>query len=506
MGTLIASSTLSDNNDIDNSNNDTYLPPKILKLTKNRRKNNAFEDISNVSTAYELHESINEVFGAINNHEAFIDTDDLRTNTLFSDTYLTSNFSPNKRRKICDLSSSTFSAPTRDSKCKTYESRKRLCVTYDEEDDVIDDDVIKISPFFIPTPKRQDSVLVGNPLYTKQLTSISMYEHFVLENSSLNTNEVNDTVDTTVDIPSVSQEYFSLDECLNDTMNKETNNIHQILLGHRPINKRIRRDKLVPMAFGVLRTSLGKPHPKTIKILMDSGSGGTLISETYVNKLRLKQDKITKWTTAAGTFDTTQKTQIQFVLPEFADDKLINTKVHVAKSLGNYDMIIGRDLLQELNIDILFSQDAISWEGVTVPMKSIDATLEDSFYINDSPAVDEATARMKQILDAKYEPANLDQIVAECVNLNDEQKQSLRDLLEEYKHLFDGTLGHWSGDDYHIELKEGAQPYHAKPFPIPKTYEATLKLEIERLVKAGVLKKVNRSEWAAPTFIIPKKR
>ena len=30
-------------------------------------------------------------------------------------------------------------------------------------------------------------------------------------------------------------------------------------------------------------------------------------------------------------------------------------------------------------------------------------------------------------------------------------------------------------------------------------------MEIERLVASGVLKKVNRSEWAAPTFIIPKK-
>jgi len=33
----------------------------------------------------------------------------------------------------------------------------------------------------------------------------------------------------------------------------------------------------------------------------------------------------------------------------------------------------------------------------------------------------------------------------------------------------------------------------------------TLKAEVERLVKIGVLKKENHSEWAAPTFIIPKK-
>ena len=33
----------------------------------------------------------------------------------------------------------------------------------------------------------------------------------------------------------------------------------------------------------------------------------------------------------------------------------------------------------------------------------------------------------------------------------------------------------------------------------------TLKLELERLCRIGVLKKINHSEWAAPTFIIPKK-
>jgi len=33
----------------------------------------------------------------------------------------------------------------------------------------------------------------------------------------------------------------------------------------------------------------------------------------------------------------------------------------------------------------------------------------------------------------------------------------------------------------------------------------TLKAEVECLIKIGVLKKANLSEWAAPTFIIPKK-
>jgi hypothetical protein len=77
--------------------------------------------------------------------------------------------------------------------------------------------------------------------------------------------------------------------------------------------------------------------------------------------------------------------------------------------------------------------------------------------------------------------------------------------LQKYKDLFDGTLGKWTGSPYDIELKEGAQPYHAKPFPIPRVHVDTLRVEVERLCKLGVLKRVNHSEWGAPTFVIPKK-
>ena len=71
--------------------------------------------------------------------------------------------------------------------------------------------------------------------------------------------------------------------------------------------------------------------------------------------------------------------------------------------------------------------------------------------------------------------------------------------------MFDGTLGTYNGSEYTIEIREGARPYHAKPFPIPRIHEETLKKEVERLVKIGVLKRINNSQWAAPTFIIPKK-
>jgi hypothetical protein len=61
------------------------------------------------------------------------------------------------------------------------------------------------------------------------------------------------------------------------------------------------------------------------------------------------------------------------------------------------------------------------------------------------------------------------------------------------------------GTPFDIKTKEGAEPYHDRPFPVPNTHKLTLKTELDRLEKLGVLKKVNRSQWGAPTFIIPKK-
>ena len=90
-------------------------------------------------------------------------------------------------------------------------------------------------------------------------------------------------------------------------------------------------------------------------------------------------------------------------------------------------------------------------------------------------------------------------------SLNNNQKEKLFKCMQKHESLFDGTLGKWTGTSYNIELKDNVKPYHARPYAVPKAYEQTLRQEVERLCKVGVLKRINHSEWAAPTFIIPKK-
>ena len=272
--------------------------------------------------------------------------------------------------------------------------------------------------------------------------------------------------------------------------------------GHSNPTKKAKIAHNVPLVFGYLNT---KDTAERIRILLDSGASGSILSKKLTHKLQIIPGKGTSWMTMAGPITTTDTVKTTFILPEFHPHRSIEWTFNVTPMTMNYDAILGRDVLEELGMQIDFSNCTIVWDEVTVPMKNIDTPFNDQYYGTDTGIVADEIERIKRILDAKYEPAKPADIVAKCDHLSEDQKADLLVLLEEFEDLFDGTLGKWTGKEYDIELKPDAKPYHARAFPIPKAHEATLKMEIDRLCKEGVLRKKNDSEWAAPTFIIPKK-
>ncbi len=56
-----------------------------------------------------------------------------------------------------------------------------------------------------------------------------------------------------------------------------------------------------------------------------------------------------------------------------------------------------------------------------------------------------------------------------------------------------------------FKLKEGAKPYHGRPYPIPMIHKATLMKEFNCLISIGVSKWQPSSQWASHSFIISKK-
>ncbi len=157
----------------------------------------------------------------------------------------------------------------------------------------------------------------------------------------------------------------------------------------------------------------------------------------------------------------------------------------------------------------------ITVDEVELPMRNINYLQGSStlclLRLNHSLAMEpqstqDATKRVTQILDAKYQKADRQSIVRDnCKHLSTAQQKKLLQLLTKYELLFDGTLGDWKTKPVSFQLKEGVSPYHGQAFPVPKVHKETIIKEIERLCQLGVLERQPASELALPSFIIPKK-
>ena len=252
---------------------------------------------------------------------------------------------------------------------------------------------------------------------------------------------------------------------------------------------------------------------KYARILLDTGCAATLVNQVFVKKLKTKQSGSTNWTTKAGTFTTTRKVKLNFILPEFHPNREINWEMYVDESQpkqSSYDMIIGRDLLFELGINFLFDQQVMTWDGASVAMKPPDylrqrtaKVFEKEIQLMEDPDTTDIE-RIQRTLDVKYAPADLEAEVNKSEELTIEQQNQLLNLLLKFEDLFDGKLGTWLTEPIDIELKPDVKPYHAKPYPVPHSQEQKLKNEVKFLCEPKVLRKTNNSEWAAPMFVIPK--
>ena len=178
-------------------------------------------------------------------------------------------------------------------------------------------------------------------------------------------------------------------------------------------------------------------------------------------------------------------------------------------------MVIGRDMLNGLGIDILFSKQVVTWDDVEAPMREFSRARKLKFTASElnrlivekqePKSTQEATERVLNILDAKYKKANLEEIVEGNKHLSKNERKLLLQLLKKFESLFDGTLGEWKTEPVEFELKEGVTPHSQRYYPMPHIHKETFKKEIKRLVQLGVLERVTESEWGSPTFIIPKK-
>jgi len=93
--------------------------------------------------------------------------------------------------------------------------------------------------------------------------------------------------------------------------------------------------------------------------------------------------------------------------------------MHVTKSLGPCDVIIGRDILKILKINLRFSDEIIEWDGAEMPFEDGDASAKEAHCAADSDPVEDAVHGVKRILDAKCDNADVEKICEEQAELDE---------------------------------------------------------------------------------------
>ena len=249
-------------------------------------------------------------------------------------------------------------------------------------------------------------------------------------------------------------------------------------------------------------------------------------------------------------------------------------------------MIIGRDIMDKLGIDLKFSSNTIEWDSCSIPFTprnetvfrpdqcpntnpehlfsavEIHSHLPSAHFVSDNPApvpaeppnisatdalkitdlanpsvksVDFIDAFSQQqmpfsaaipvesprmvydlhstpddfradIKESDYNTLNDGTgIAAMQDHLADDQKEQLTKVLNQFNDMFNQVLVTYPYEKVDLELKPNVKPIQCKPFSVPNKYRDLLKKEINKLVDLQVLKPVLVSQWAFPTFIIPKK-
>lgn len=237
------------------------------------------------------------------------------------------------------------------------------------------------------------------------------------------------------------------------------------------------------MSFAIISLIQGaKSSGRPFLVLFDSGSTSTWINcKALPSGINGKQVPKLTGNTMAGTFtSSTEVTMNEICFPEFhRTRKLVTAPARVFHAECRYDIIIGRDILQQLGMILDFDDNRIVWDNAIVTMREypvvqkqhndllVEPTVtealmlelceeelldndeaqpsdhdalfpddplfdEDLYFDPDMPENDDNGQKSKTIRDALYEKASIDNIARSCSHLSLDQQNELAEVLRKH--------------------------------------------------------------------------
>ena len=260
----------------------------------------------------------------------------------------------------------------------------------------------------------------------------------------------------------------------------------------------------VPEIVIAVPDSLATRRFKYLRALIDTGATRSIAYKSSLpTKLQKKVESDPEgqvsWTTKGGTYHTKHILSTWFQLTEFAPNRNFKHSFKIDEtpkpSKNAYDIILGRDLMRSLNLDVLFSTD--------IPMITMDGEnsieckprgywtrprLRHHLKQSTIEKAENEFLDRRHFTKANYEQANLSNCVP--AHMKKAEKQQLLDLLIDNEHMSQGRQGRLPGKPVHIDHRAEAKPFHGRAFSVPKA--------CEKIAPPRTVKQVQSSHLVTP--------
>nr|CAH7717818.1 unnamed protein product [Callosobruchus chinensis] len=245
--------------------------------------------------------------------------------------------------------------------------------------------------------------------------------------------------------------------------------------------------------------------------LVDSGSEISAVSEVVYNRISCDKQIPTIPTTnvsiGGAVEGKRQRVKVQVLLPIVVEKVKFPCDVQclVIPNL-NCDFLLGCDWLHGVQGEIHFGNSVIRFNDgereYTVDFEPESKTNEVYEGISRNEELRANIVRVERQYRHKYASDEF-RSIAETANADDNTKEQLCKLLQEYQGIFSECPGEIKSYMHDIEMVDET-PFNCASYPIPFIYRDDVKAQISEMVEWGVVEKA-KTDFISPLVVVKKK-
>ena len=227
-----------------------------------------------------------------------------------------------------------------------------------------------------------------------------------------------------------SQKKEESDSSDNSWSSKGEEENNSIIMEDTMENKSSTKRKMEILNAELIITVSGHGNFKAFVALADTGTSATLISTAVAGRGEKVKNRggSTKWHTKAGEFITKEKCKInKLKLPQFTSKQTVAFEAHVFdKERGEqYDVILGRDFMKTIGLNILYNSMQFQWGGIKVLMVPKGFWQKSTMHGFQHFENNKISKNEIYLLDANYQKAYLKEVVNSQPQLTNVQQKLL---------------------------------------------------------------------------------